>query len=98
MTLKPQVMLGDHDPEKLAQMDAKLRPERIRATLSFAGLYQLTHELIKQAILDQVRNFFLQGFDETGYLHDEESYKSQVLSRDKQKFQLRSFGSSTVER
>ncbi len=79
-------MLGDHDPENLAQMEAKLRPERIRATLSFASLYQLTHELIKQAALDQVRNFYLIGFDKTGYLYDEESYKSRVLSRDKQKF------------
>lgn len=79
-------MRGDHDPEKLAQLEAKLRPERIRATLSFAGMYQLTHELIKQAVLDQVRSFYLQGFDETGYLYDEESYKSQVLSRDKRKF------------
>jgi hypothetical protein len=79
-------MRGNHDPGELAQLEAKLQPERIRATLSFAGLYQLTHEMIKQAVLDQVRSFYLRGFDESGYLYDEDSYRAQVLSRHKQKF------------
>lgn len=58
-------MPEDVDGEALAQLEAKLRPERIRATLSFAGLYQITHELIKQSVLEQVRGFYLCGFDET---------------------------------
>ena len=37
-----------------------------RATLIFAGLYQLTHELIKTNVLGQVREFYLVGFDESG--------------------------------
>ncbi|MCV7200907.1 hypothetical protein H7J71_02635 [Mycolicibacterium peregrinum] len=40
---------------------AKLRPERMRATMAFAGLYQLTHEMIKQIVLDKVRDFFCLG-------------------------------------
>jgi hypothetical protein len=37
---------------------AKLRLERVRATLGFAGLYQMTHELIKAAVLVAVRQFY----------------------------------------
>ncbi|WP_297649666.1 hypothetical protein [Pseudonocardia sp.] len=79
-------MSSDGDSEALAQLEAKLRPERIRATLSFAGLYQMTHELIKQSILDQVRSFYLIGFDETGYLYDEEAYQFQVKSLHEKRF------------
>jgi hypothetical protein len=34
---------------KQAQLEAKLQPERNRATLAFAGLYQITHGLIQRA-------------------------------------------------
>jgi WD40 repeat protein len=44
------VKIGDQNPEAYQQrLEAKLRPERIRATLGFAGLYQVIHELIKTA-------------------------------------------------
>jgi len=70
------------DPEEYRQrLEAKLQPHRIRATLSFAGLYQITHEMIKQSVLEEVRLFYRQGFDETGWQYDEEGYKRQVLSR-----------------
>jgi len=39
-------------------LEAKLQPARIRSTLAFAGLYQLTHEQLKRAVLDQVKGFF----------------------------------------
>lgn len=71
---------------KIARLEAKLKPERIRATLAFAGLYQLTHELIKTAVLDNVKNFYLAGFDESGMLYDEVSYKADVLDLDKSRF------------
>jgi len=39
----------DQDPEAYRQrLEAKLPPLRIRATLAFAGLYQVTHELIRR--------------------------------------------------
>lgn len=41
-----------------AALDAKLAPERIRSTLAFAGLFQLTNELLKSSILDDVKGFF----------------------------------------
>ena len=80
-------MSADQDrAAKLARIEAKLKPERIRSTLAFAGLYQLTHELIKTAVLDNVKNFYLAGFDESGMLYDEASYSRDVLSRDKRPF------------
>ncbi|MGU3500924.1 hypothetical protein [Mycobacterium sp. C31M] len=44
--------------ERLA---AKLQPDRMRATMAFSGLYQLTHEMIKQIVLDNVRDYFCMG-------------------------------------
>ena len=58
-----------------SSVGAKLQPQRIRASLSFAGLYQITHEMIKQSVLEEVRLFYRQGFDETGWQYDEEEYK-----------------------
>lgn len=80
--LYPAYVSADHDyAERLARFEAKLEPERIRATLAFAGLYQMTHEMIKNAVVDQVRGFYLSGFDETGMQYDEESYASEVLNK-----------------
>lgn len=64
---------------------AKLQPERIRATLSFAGLYQITHEMIKDVVVTNVRQFYLTGFDETGFRYDEVGYAERVLNRDRRR-------------
>jgi hypothetical protein len=78
---------ADQDRERqLARIAAKIQPERIRATLAFAGLYQITHELIKAAVVPQVKSFYWRGFDETGMLYDEAAYREQVLNRDKRSF------------
>jgi hypothetical protein len=70
------------DPERYRQqLEAKLQPESVRATLCFAGLYQVTHEMIKQSVLEEVRLFYRRGFDEHGWQYDEDGYKRQVLSR-----------------
>ncbi|MBY8872012.1 hypothetical protein K7640_09180 [Micromonospora sp. PLK6-60] len=72
-----------------ARLSAKLEPWRIRATLSFAGLYQITHELIKETVIDDVRGFYLIGFDESGYTYDEQRYEAQVLRRDPKRRKMR---------
>ncbi|WP_133066711.1 hypothetical protein [Brevibacterium aurantiacum] len=59
----------------------KLQPDNIRATLGFAGLYQMTHELIKYAVVDEVREFYWQGFEDGASVYDEQSYSQQVLSK-----------------
>jgi hypothetical protein len=58
---------------------AKLQPAVIRSTLSFAGLYQMTHEMLKQAILDRVRDFYCTGFNANGFIFDEISYQGNVI-------------------
>ncbi|WP_420115966.1 hypothetical protein [Micromonospora sp.] len=73
---------SDHLRKRLT---AKLQPWRIRATLSFAGLYQLTHELIKTAVIDDVRQFYMSGFNESGYTYNEVAYTEQVLMLDSRK-------------
>jgi hypothetical protein len=76
------VKIGDQDPDAYRQrLEAKLRPERIRATLSFAGLYQMTHELIKTAVLDEVREFYWRGIENGVMVYDERAYAENVLAK-----------------
>lgn len=37
---------------------AKLQPARVRSTLAFTGLFQLTHEILKSMVLDDVKSFY----------------------------------------
>ncbi len=74
--------IGTQDPEAYRQrLEAKLRPERIRATLGFAGLYQMTHELIKVAVLDDVHQFYWRGIEDGVMVYDDLAYAENVLSR-----------------
>lgn len=74
--------LGDQDPEAYRQrLEAKLSPERMRATLAFAGLYQMTHELIKAAVLDEVRQFYWRGVNDGVAIYDDLAYANRVLSK-----------------
>jgi hypothetical protein len=76
------VKIGHQDPEAYRQrLEAKLRPERIRATLGFAGLYQIIHELIKTAVLDEVREFYWRGIEDGVVVYDEQAYAEDVLAR-----------------
>lgn len=69
-----------------ARLQAKLAPERIRATLSFAGLILIVYEMVKQAVVNDVREFYCCGFDESGMLYDEEGYSRDVRSLDRSQF------------
>jgi hypothetical protein len=69
-------------------LEAKLQPWRLRATLTFAGLFQLTHDMIRQVVLQNVKDFYLRGFDESGLVYDKDRYMADVLDRD-QKSPLR---------
>lgn len=44
--------------EPFERLEAKLEPSRIRSTLAFAGLFQVTHEMIKRSALDEVKGFY----------------------------------------
>ena len=71
---------ADHDADRRL-LEAKLAPQRIRATLGFAGLYQITHELIKTAVLDEVHAFYWRGIENGADVYDEAAYSSQVLAK-----------------
>lgn len=74
--------IGHEDPEVYRQrLEAKLTPERIRATLGFAGLYQMAHELIKSSVVDDVREFYWRGVADGVVVYDEQAYSEQVLTR-----------------
>lgn len=68
------------------RLRAKLTPERIRATLSFGGLILIVYEMVKQAVVEDVRDFYMRGFDESGMLYDEEGYARDVSSLDRSRF------------
>jgi len=81
--------MSDLDPgyELMKGLEAKLEPWRIRSTLAFAGLFLLTHEMIKRSVLDDVKGFYgfsnamgrsvcLLGRD------GQEAYESKVLALD----------------
>jgi hypothetical protein len=53
----------------------------MRATLAFAGLYQMTHELIKVAVLDEVRQFYWQGVHDGVPVYNDQAYAERVLSK-----------------
>ena len=61
---------GRSRAEHEALLAAKLTPSALKFTLAFAGLFQLTHELLKSAILNQVRQYYWRGFNASGDLYD----------------------------
>lgn len=74
--------IGNQDPETYRRrLEVKLHPSRIRATLGFAGLYQMVHELIKTAVLVEVREFYRRGFEDGVVLYDERAYAKDVMAK-----------------
>jgi hypothetical protein len=49
-----------------------LDPKILRTHLISASLYIATFEMLKASIVDRVKNYYLNGFDENGYLFSEE--------------------------
>jgi len=68
------------------RLRAKLEPDQIRATLGFAGLVLIVYEMIKQAVVTDVHEFYWRGFDETGMLYDNERYTRDVRALDRSPF------------
>jgi hypothetical protein len=63
------------------RLEAKLEPNAIRATLGFAGLYQMAHEMIKVAVLDEVHEFSWRGIERGTTVYDESRYADDVLAK-----------------
>lgn len=63
-----------------------LDKEIIKRKLIDASLYLMAFHLLKSAIVDGVKNFFLTGFKDKELTYSED-YESKVLSRSKYKFE-----------
>ncbi|MFI7162839.1 hypothetical protein ACIBM3_10300 [Rhodococcus erythropolis] len=72
--------LDDDEAAFQRRLEAKFVPDQIRATLGFAGLYQIVHEMLKQSVLIEVRECFRSGFDQSGPRYDEEKFQRRVLA------------------
>lgn len=79
-----------------ALLVGKLTPSALRFTLAFAGLFQLTHELLKGAILEKVHQYYWRGFDASGDLYDDASYRRDVLDPSRSGGKTDAFRGSTV--
>lgn len=64
----------------------KLAPETIRSNLVRAGLFLAGWEILKSEIQNKVKDFFLEGFDQSGFLYSNQ-YKTRVLDRHKSRFE-----------
>jgi hypothetical protein len=73
------------DPKVAALLD-KIEPGEVRRSLVRAGLFIAGYELLKGEIVDRVRQFFVQGFDEEGPTRDP-SYETKVRALHKKEFE-----------
>ena len=59
-----------------------LNPEILRANLVVASLFITAFEMLKDSIIGRIRDFFIDGFNENGWIVNE-NYKTKVLSLNK---------------
>jgi hypothetical protein len=64
------------------QWERFLDPDVVRPSLFLATMFITTFEILKDAIVDDLRGFYTSGFDEHGSTVDPE-YQSKVLSKNK---------------
>jgi hypothetical protein len=65
-----------------------LNPESLRANLITASLFITSYETLKDSVIDQLRDFFVHGWDESGPIVGE-GYKTKVLALDMKQNPLR---------
>lgn len=68
-------MLDDAYAERLRD---KIQPDTVATALVRAGAFLTGYELVKTAIVDEVKGFFVQGFDQDGLIHSKD-YERKVL-------------------
>ncbi len=68
--------------EFLEQWERFLTPEILRTNLIMASVYIAAFEILKNAIVERIRDFYLIGFDSNGFIIDPK-YKETVLIRNR---------------
>jgi hypothetical protein len=59
-----------------------LNPDELKGSLMAASIYIAGFEMLKTSIIERIKDFYTNGFDETGFIVDE-AYSTRVLSLDK---------------
>jgi hypothetical protein len=70
------------DEDFQAEWERFLNPKELRPNLILASLYIAAFEILKKSIIERIRDFYITGFDENGWIIAPE-YLQQVLSKDK---------------
>jgi len=68
--------------ENQAKWERFLDPEVLRPNLILASIFIAAFEILKNSIMERLRDFYVSGFDENGLIIIPE-YKTEVLSKDK---------------
>jgi hypothetical protein len=68
--------------DKNRQLKNFLDPTVLRPNLVSASIYISAFEILKAAIVDQIKDFYTSGFDENGWIIDPK-YQSKVLSKNR---------------
>jgi hypothetical protein len=65
-----------------ADWERFLDPKELRPNLILASLYIAAFEILKNSIIERIRDFYITGFNENGWIIDPE-YEKRVFSKDK---------------
>jgi hypothetical protein len=72
----------DNQKHNQAKWERFLDPEVLRPNLILASVYIAAFEVLKNSIIERIREFYITGFDENGWIIMPE-YKTDVMSKDK---------------
>jgi hypothetical protein len=59
-----------------------LNPETLRSNLIVASIFLAAHEILRQSIIERIRDFYTTGFDSSGFTVDPK-YQAEVLSKNR---------------
>ena len=70
------------DKDTQAKLEQFLDPEVLRPNLILASIYIAAFEILKNSIIERLRDFYVRGYDENGWIIMP-AYTDEVLSKDK---------------
>lgn len=70
------------DKKIKASWERVLHPETLKTNIITASIFSMAFEMLKKSIIEKIKDFFTNGFDENGEIVSQE-YKEKVLSINK---------------